>query len=202
MNSLSVVEEKIIHKDTVEFNGILQKMIVIVDEFLLNGFVEPFNMGVHLGSAGIGMIVDEVEPPELFVKVFLEFRAVVGQNKRDGTREDLETEIKELFGRKRGMRGHRPSKRKSCVDVLKGDDVSAAAIHEPLDRVEGSQMARVQSFDILKLSQYFLTINLLHFPEMAELLREHPEAAQVNDEAADSGWLGAEQTLPLAEGQK
>ena len=58
---------------------------MIVNILLLEGAVKAFGMGIHLsafilGVFGLGMPVGQVTCTELFIEVFHELRAVVGQD--------------------------------------------------------------------------------------------------------------------------
>ena len=70
---------------------------MVINEFLLNGPIEPFHVGVHLRRLRVGVVMHKVPSPEFFVELFLELRAVVGQHERHAVRKYLPTEIKELF---------------------------------------------------------------------------------------------------------
>ena len=70
---------------------------MIVNELLLNGAVESFAVGIHLGGARIGMIMGQVQSPQLFVKMLHELRAVVSQYEGELIREYHPAVFKELL---------------------------------------------------------------------------------------------------------
>jgi hypothetical protein len=47
---------------------------MIIDELLLNGPVKTSDVGIHLGSSGIGMPVGFVEVSDLLIEVLYELR--------------------------------------------------------------------------------------------------------------------------------
>ena len=57
MRSLSVVPEEPGDQLAIELIGNEEQLLMIVDKFFLNGSIEPFHMGVHLGRFGIGVPV-------------------------------------------------------------------------------------------------------------------------------------------------
>ena len=77
---------------------------MIINELLLKRPVEPLAVGVHLGSLGKGVVVDQMESFQLFGKVLLELTAVVSEHEIDRIREGLDTEREEFGSRCRGMR--------------------------------------------------------------------------------------------------
>ena len=77
MDSLGVVEDKIIHKFAVEFIRIQKKKRMVVNELFLNSAIESFYMGVHLRAFRIGVVMGKMKLSQLFSKVFFEFRTII-----------------------------------------------------------------------------------------------------------------------------
>jgi hypothetical protein len=97
VHSLGVKEDEVVHQLPVKFLRIKEKVGVKINEFSLNGFVKAFDMGVHLGSARICVVVNEMKFEKSGSKMFLEFRAVVGQNVSHRVWKDLAAKVKELL---------------------------------------------------------------------------------------------------------
>lgn len=57
VRSFGVVPEEPRNQLTIELIGFEQEFLMVVDKFFLNGSIEPFHMGIHLGSSGIGVPV-------------------------------------------------------------------------------------------------------------------------------------------------
>ena len=55
MRSLSVVPDKPGDQLAIELVGDEQQLFMVIDKFFLDGSIEPFHMGIHLGSSGIGI---------------------------------------------------------------------------------------------------------------------------------------------------
>ena len=70
---------------------------MIVHEFFLDRLIEAFAMSVHLWRLGIGVIVDEVQTPQFFVKMFHELATVVSQNKSNGKWKYFEAQSEKFF---------------------------------------------------------------------------------------------------------
>lgn len=85
----------------VELHGVKKKSGVVVHKFFLNRAIESLHMGVHLGCSGVGVVVREVEILDLFIKVLLELRTIVGEYELHLKWKYDTTEIKEFFGGKR-----------------------------------------------------------------------------------------------------
>ncbi len=76
---LRIVPDEPVHQRAVEGRKVVrQKMRVRRDEVLLNGAVEAFDDGIHLGSAGIRMELLDTGGRDVVPEVFCELRAVVG----------------------------------------------------------------------------------------------------------------------------
>ena len=57
MRSFIVVPDEPRDQLAIELIGGDKQLLMVIDEFLLNGAVKAFHVGVHLGSSGIGMPV-------------------------------------------------------------------------------------------------------------------------------------------------
>ena len=57
MRSFRVVPDEPRDQLAIELIGGDQQLLMVIDEFFLNGAVKTFDVGVHLGSSGIGMPV-------------------------------------------------------------------------------------------------------------------------------------------------
>ena len=70
---------------------------MIIDEFLLDGAIEPFDMGIHLGCSRIGTVVRNLQLKQTFREVLLELAAIVGQYEDSRMREYPYPAVEELF---------------------------------------------------------------------------------------------------------
>ena len=81
MHPFRIIEDKILHELPVECGTIIKKQRgVIIDEFFLDGAVEPLNVRVHFRRLGIGVKMRHMQPPQLFGKMLFEFAAVIGEH--------------------------------------------------------------------------------------------------------------------------
>ena len=87
--ALGVVPRKVRHQLAVEESGRHKVARVEINELILDRAIEPFHMGVHLRGLGIGVVAGEMKPAHFLVKVFLEFRTIVGQDELKWEREYL-----------------------------------------------------------------------------------------------------------------
>ena len=78
VNSFGIVPNKIFGQFAVECFGIKKIIFMVVDELILQGPVESFQVGVHFRHLGVGMIVNKVKIFQLFGEVLFEFRTIVG----------------------------------------------------------------------------------------------------------------------------
>jgi hypothetical protein len=101
---------------------------VVVDEFFLNGSIEAFAVGVHLGCLGVGMPMGEQLVGQGAGEVALELAAVVGKHGLDGEWEHGLDEAKELFGGSTGVAVGGPGPGEVGMQVDAGDDVAALAL--------------------------------------------------------------------------
>jgi hypothetical protein len=98
MRSFSVVPDEPRDQLAIELIGGDEQLFVIINELLLNGPVKTFDVGVHLGSSGVGMPVSFVQAPDLLIEVLHKLRAVIGQNGLQRVRKNLGDDGKELSG--------------------------------------------------------------------------------------------------------
>jgi len=61
VDSLGIEEDEVIHQLPVKLLRIKKEVGMKVHKLPLDGFVEALEVSVHLGSLGIGMVVDEVQ---------------------------------------------------------------------------------------------------------------------------------------------
>ena len=61
---------------------------MVVNIFLLNGAIESFTVGVHLGCSGISVIMSDLFFNNFFCKVFGKLRTVVGLKALDFKRKN------------------------------------------------------------------------------------------------------------------
>ena len=80
MRPFSVVPDEPRDQLAIELIGSDQQLLMVINELLLNGPVKTFDVGVHLGSSGIGMPVSFVQASDLLIEVLHKLRAVIGQN--------------------------------------------------------------------------------------------------------------------------
>lgn len=73
------------------------------------------------------------------------------------------------------------------MDVFKGDDVSAQAMHKSLYGIQRNQMPRILCFEILWLAQYLFALHGYNLPIMPHLLRIAAQSSAVLDDATDGG---------------
>ena len=199
MRTFGVEPHEVLHEDDIEFFWLKELVGMVVHELLLDGSVEAFTVGIHLRRLGVRVVVGEVELCELLREVLLELRAVVGEHVFERHREHHPTELEELLGSLRGMGSGAPCEAKPAVEVFKRHDVSPTPVDEALHGIEGHAVAGVGAKEALWLPQHPLPVDLLHSPEMTDLLGEDPESAQILDESAHGrgGWYG--QSFPAAE---
>ncbi len=73
----------------VEFGEVgKQEVFVVVDEAFLDGAVEAFGMGVHLGGAGVGPPVSDAILFEFGIELAHELGAIVGEPKAHGVGQE------------------------------------------------------------------------------------------------------------------
>jgi len=99
MHPAGVVPIQPIDKQTVEIIDRQQGADMVVGKFFLDGTVESFQMGIHLRTFGIGMIMEPAKLLQSLGEMLLEFRTVVGKNVGDGKRKQLDCLKKEFPGR-------------------------------------------------------------------------------------------------------
>ena len=97
---------------------------MVIGVFFLHGAVESFTVGVLFRCFRACLVVGEVERVNRRGKVFLELRAVVGEDGGVWEREYLPDNPEEFRRCERGMRGGCERKAEACVEINEGDDVS------------------------------------------------------------------------------
>ena len=200
MHPFGIVPDEPIHQLPVELRDVgIELGTMIVGEFFLDRPVEALHMSVHLRHLRIGVIVRQVQPPQLLCKMFREFRAIVREHEEEREREYLQAILEEFFRRERGMGGGRPGERESRMDIFEGNDVSPGAVDILLDGIEGNEMAGIQNLEILRFPLLFLPFDGNDRAVVPHLLREHPETSAVCDEPADSPDRRAAERMFLAE---
>ena len=146
MRSFSVVPEEPRDQLAVELIGCDQQLLMVINELLLNGPVETFDVGVHLGSSGIGMPVSFVQASDLLIEVLHKLRPVSGKNRLKRVRKNIGEDGKELSGSQRRMAVRGPGKSESRVVICKCDHVTPNTIEKVLHRVESSTLAGSAGF--------------------------------------------------------
>lgn len=133
VHPLGIVENEIIHELPVEVVRILEQPGMVINKFLLDSAVEPFHVSVHLRCLGVSVIMRQVKPLQFLGKMFLKLGTVVRKNKKEiiGMRKCLLTQREELGSSQGGVTFGSPCKGESCIDILKGNYISPAAIYEP-----------------------------------------------------------------------
>ena len=95
--SFEIVKEKPAGKELVEAGQIVEQQVFMeIGEAFLHCFVESLRVGIHLRSAGISMIMQEMQAGKFFGKFFLELRTIISQYELHGIREDLNAKFEKL----------------------------------------------------------------------------------------------------------
>ena len=141
MRSFSVVPDEPRDQLAIELIGSDQQLLMVINELLLNGPVKTFDVGVHLGSSGIGMPVRFVQASDLLIEVLHKLRPVSGKNGLKRVRKNIGEDGKELSGSQRRMAVRGPGKSESRVVICKCDHVTPNTIEKVLHRVESSTLA-------------------------------------------------------------
>ena len=132
MRSFSVVPDEPRDQLAIELIGSDQQLLMVINELLLNGPVKTFDVGVHLGSSGIGMPVSFVQASDLLIEVLHKLRAVIGKNGLKRVRKNIGDDGKELSGSQRRMAVRGPGKGESRVVIGKCDNVTPNTIEKVL----------------------------------------------------------------------
>ncbi len=146
MRAFSVVPQEPGNQLAVELVGSQQQLLMIVNEFFLEGSIEPFHVGIHLGSFGIGMPVVFVQASEFFIEVLHELRAIIGEHRLKRVGKHLGDDVEEFSSSQRSMTVGGPGKAKARVLIGKRDDISPQAIEEILHRIKGSALPGTAGF--------------------------------------------------------
>jgi hypothetical protein len=96
MRSFSVVPDEPRDQLAIELIGSDQQLLMVINELLLNGPVKTFDVGVHLGSSGVGMPVSFVQASDLLIEVLHKLRPVIGKNGLKRIRKNISDDV--LFG--------------------------------------------------------------------------------------------------------
>ena len=127
-----------------------------VNEFFLDSPVESFNVGVHLGTSGIIMEMDDFFLGQMFSKILLKFRTIVGLKAAYLEGSDLSQFFKEIFGVQRRSRGIAISEGKIRFKVYGRNNVSSDSINEFFNGVYLEKVARLNQ--LIVLSSNLLTL--------------------------------------------
>ena len=177
MWSLGVEPDQVFHEDDVELLWLQELVSVVVHKLLLDGTVEPLAVSIHLRGPGVRVVMREMQFGKFLGEVLLELRSVVREDELERHRENHATKAKEFLRSLRSMGGGAPRKPEPAVEILEGDDISPAAMNEPLHGIEGNAVAGVRRCEILRLAHHLLTIHPPHFPIVTDLLRKDPETS-------------------------
>ena len=128
MRSFSVVPDEPRDQLAIELIGSDQQLLMVINELLLNRPVKTFDVGVHLGSSGIGMPVSFVQASDLLIEVLHKLRAVIGKNGLKRIGKNFSDETEEFSGSQRRMAVRGPGKSESRVVIGKRDDISPDTI--------------------------------------------------------------------------
>ena len=145
VHTFGVVEEKPVHELLVEAVHVEEQHVVVIHEIFLDRPVEPLDVCVHLGSLRVRVVVRDLQLEETLGEVLLPLASVVRENEGGWIGKDFDPLLEELFSCFGCMRAGTPGKRKPGIDIFTGDDMSAQAVHEPLHRIEGNDMAGMVS---------------------------------------------------------
>ena len=77
VDPFGVIEYQVINEPSIEVIWIGQKIGKVIDKLFLDVSVKSFNVSIHLGALGIGMVMNQMKLFQPFGKVFLEFGAIV-----------------------------------------------------------------------------------------------------------------------------
>ena len=128
MRSLSVVPDEPGDQLAIELVGDEQQLFMVIDKFFLDGSIEPFHMGIHFGSFGIGMPVVFVQASNFLIEVLHELRAIISKHRLKRIGKDLGYDGKEFPGSQRSMALSGPGKSEPGVVIGKRDYIAAHAI--------------------------------------------------------------------------
>jgi hypothetical protein len=124
----------------IELIGSDQKLLMVINELLLNGAAKTFDVGIHLGSSGIGMPVSFVQASDLLIEVLHKLRAVIGKNGLKRVRKNIADDGKKLSGSQRRMAvrgsrcqtvGKRIRQRPDFLSVINLPQLSLVRPHTP-----------------------------------------------------------------------
>ena len=99
MDSSGIVENQPIHKASVKYFRVKQLVSMVVNVVLLDSAIESLAVSIHLGCPGIGVVMNEMEPDQFFIKMLLKLRPIVGEDKSNWMWKYFEAQTEELFSR-------------------------------------------------------------------------------------------------------
>src|SRR6185369_3639906 len=198
VHPLRVVPEEISEELRIEaFEVQEEKMLVPVQEFLLDGPVEALDMRIHLGAARVGMVVHDGEAREFGGEVLLPLAAVVREDEGNLERKHLLEQGEELFGGEGGMGKSAQGEAHAAEEVHGGHDIASHPVPELFHRIEGHAVAGILSLEILGFPKDLFPIHPLQLPEVGDLLRRSAQAPEVSYQAAHGADSGTLQVLAL-----
>ena len=125
------------------------------DELVMEGTIESFHEGVHLGTPGIGVVVNDAELGTRITKQEFELTSVVGLYFGHWYRRHLPEESKEMrccLGR---MRPIPVGKGDAMLHIDRGEYVGFDAIDESYDRIDlKPALFSASKLDILRAAQF------------------------------------------------
>lgn len=98
---------------------------MIVQKLFLDGAVESFNVGIHLGCLGVSVIVGDLQFEQFNGEVFFPLAAVVGQDKGDRIRKQETERLEEISRGPGSMRARGPGKSETTKQIFTSDDIAA-----------------------------------------------------------------------------
>lgn len=170
-----------------------------VRKLFLDRPIESLAMSIHFRRPGVGVVMNQVKTAQLSVEMLLEFAPVIGEHEGDGIRKYLSAELKEFFCRKRSVGSSRPGKTKTCVNVLKRNEITAHSVNENFYGVQGNEMSWVLGLEMLRFSKDFLSISFLHSPRACNAKGYGAEPAHVVYEPSYGNGLWTRELLSLTE---
>lgn len=145
MGALGVAPEHVIEEFIVALGEVVieEQVFVVVQEFLLDGAVEAFGMGIHLGGLRVGVPVDQGLLGHGGGEVFHEFTAVVGEHGLDPVGEHGGGEVQKALSGGAGVAGGRHGDTDAAIQVDGGEHVAAHPVADALHGIEGPAVAGV-----------------------------------------------------------
>ena len=110
MGSFGVVPDQPSNQSAIELIRFEQQLLMVIDKFFLKSSIEPFHMGIHFGSLGIGVPMVFVQPSKFLIEVLHELRTIIGEYALKRVGKDLGNDVEELSGRQGSMALSGPGK--------------------------------------------------------------------------------------------